>query len=81
MKYFRYDFSVAFEIRQFKTSCSGLKVDQGSLNEVQLFTECIWRHNIMFCCLHHDFRRRDIRGQEVRSCVKVEAEVWAPVPA
>ena len=43
---FSYDFSVAlisalalFEIRQFKTNCSGKKIDWGSHHGVQLFTE------------------------------------------
>ena len=44
---FWYDFSVAsLEIRQFKTNYGGLKIDWGSPNGVQLFTECVLRHYI-----------------------------------
>ena len=52
---FRYDFSVRlipalalFEIRQFKTNSCGLKIDWGSHHRVQLFTECVLRHYILF---------------------------------
>ena len=38
---------VPFEVRQFKTSCNGLKIDCGSPHGVQLFTECVLRHYIL----------------------------------
>ena len=52
---FRYDFSVAltsslarFEMRQFKTNCSGLKTGWESPKGMQQFTECVLRHYILF---------------------------------
>ena len=41
-----------FEIRQFKTNCSVLKIDWGSPHMVQLFTECVLCHYILLFYTH-----------------------------
>ena len=57
--YFRYKSSVVlisafgpFQIHQFKTNCGGVKIDWGLPRGMQLFTECILCHNILFYTLH-----------------------------
>ena len=41
-----------FEKRHFKTNCSGLKIDWGSPNRVELFTECALCHYILLFYTH-----------------------------